>query len=137
MDGGIFGLAAFGFWMFIAAAAVGGIWDGVRKRDAQHETLRRMIESGKEPDPKVVDKLIGTTKKPARDLKVGGLIVIFVAPGLALMGWVISLQEKEVLIPLLGVAGLVAFVGVGLLVAAGFLERANREDTSDNSQLFR
>jgi hypothetical protein len=137
MDGGIFGLAAFGFWMFIAAAAVGGIWDGVRKRDAQHETLRRMIESGKEPDPKVVDKLIGTTKKPARDLKVGGLIVIFVAPGLALMGWVISLQEEKVLIPLLGVAGLAAFVGIGLLVAAGFLERANREDTSDNSQLFR
>ena len=134
---GIFGLAAFGFWMFIAAAAVGGIWDGVRKRDAQHETLRRMIETGKDPDPQLIDKLIGTTKQPARDLKVGGLIVIFVAPGLALMGWVISLQEKAVLIPLLGVAGLVAFVGVGLLTAAGFLERANREDTTDNKNLFR
>ena len=134
---GIFGLAAFGFWMFIAAAAVGGIWDGVRKRDAQHETLRRMIESGKDPDPQLIDQLIGTTKKPSRDLKVGGLIVIFVAPGLALMGWVISLQEKAALLPLLGVAGLVAFVGIGLLTAAGFLERANREDTSDNTRMFR
>ncbi len=136
MDG-IFGLAAFGFWMFIAAAAVGGIWDGVRKRDAQHETLRRMIESGREPDPVLVDKLIGTTKKPARDLKVGGLIVIFVAPGLALMGWVISLQEEAALMPLLGVAGLVAFVGIGLLTAANFLEKANREDTTDNQKMFR
>jgi hypothetical protein len=136
MDG-IFGLAAFGFWMFIAAAAVGGIWDGVRKRDAQHETLRRMIESGKDPDPQMIDKLIGTTKKPARDLKVGGLIVICVAPGLALMGWVISLQEKDVLLPLLGVAGLVACVGIGLLTAASFLEKANREDTTDNQKLFR
>jgi hypothetical protein len=134
---GIFGLAAFGFWMFIAAAAVGGIWDGVRKRDAQHETLRRMIESGREPDPVLVDKLIGTTKKPARDLKVGGLIVIFVAPGLALMGWVISLQEEAALMPLLGVAGLVAFVGIGLLTAASFLEKANREDTTDNQKMFR
>ena len=136
MDG-IFGLAAFGFWMFVAAAAVAGIWDGVRKRDAQHETLRRMIESGKEPDPVLVDKLIGTTKKPARDLKVGGRMVIFVAPGLALLGWVFSLQAEAALLPLLGGDGWVAFVGIGLLPAASFLEKANREETTDNSQMFR
>ena len=40
------GLAALGFWTFIAAIIVAGIWDGIRKREAQHETLRRMIESG-------------------------------------------------------------------------------------------
>jgi hypothetical protein len=123
--------------MFIAAAAVGGIWDGVRKRDAQHETLRRLIESGKQPDPELIDKLLGTNKEPARDLKVAGLIVIFVAPGLALMGWFISLLEADALMPLLGVAILVAFVGIGLLTAARFLERANREDMSGNQQIFR
>ena len=135
MESGIFGLAAFGFWMFIAAAAVGGIWDGVRKRDAEHETLRRIIESGKEPDPEVVDKLLGHKKAPARDLKVAGLIVIFVAPGLALMGFLI---DDGAFMPLLGVAGLVAFVGIGLLTASKFLERANAEDsTPDNRPLFR
>ena len=133
---GIFGLAAFGFWMFIGAAAVAGIWDGVRKRDAEHETLRRMIESGKEPDKAMVDKLIGSRKKPERDLKVGGLIVIFVAPGLALMGWTISFVEEKVLIPLLGVAGLVLFVGIGLLVASNFLERANAKDYPENPNSF-
>jgi len=136
MDG-IFGLAALGFWLFVAAAAVGGIWDGVRKRDAEHETLRRLIESGREPDQELVDKLLGSKKQPARDLKVAGLIVIFVAPGLALMGWVMSLGEKDVLMPLLGVAGLVAFVGIGLLTAAGFLKRAAQEDAPENKQLFR
>ena len=35
------GLAALGFWTFIAAIIVAGIWDGIRKREAQHETLRR------------------------------------------------------------------------------------------------
>ncbi|HKJ21302.1 MAG: DUF6249 domain-containing protein [Gammaproteobacteria bacterium] len=135
MDG-IFGLAAFGFWMFVGAAAVAGIWDGVRKRDAEHETLRRMIESGKEPDKAMLDKLIGSQKKPERDLKVGGLIVIFVAPGLALMGWTISLVQEKVLIPLLGVAGLVLFVGIGLLVASNFLERANAKDYPDNRNSF-
>ena len=134
---GIFGLAAFGFWMFVAAAAVAGIWDGVRKREAEHETLRRMIESGKQPSPEMIDKLLGHKKEPARDLKVAGLITIFVAPGLALMGWLISFTSDEALFPLLGVALLVACVGTGLLTASKFLERANRDDAADISSTFR
>jgi len=134
---GIFGLAAFGFWMFIAAAAVAGIWDGVRKREAEHETLRRMIEAGKQPDQETIDKLLGHKKQPARDLKVAGLIVSFVAPGLAVMGFLISLEEKDALMPLLGVAALVGFVGAGLLTAAKFLERTNRNDSADISSTFR
>lgn len=134
---GIFGLAAFGFWMFIAAAAVAGIWDGVRKRDAEHETLRRMIEAGKQPDPEMIDKLLGHRKQPARDLRVAGLIVSFVAPGLAVMGFLIGLAEKDALMPLLGVAALVGFVGAGLLTAAKFLDRANRSDSADISSTFR
>ena len=137
MESGIFGLAAFGFWMFIAAVSVGGIWDGVRKREAEHETLRRMIESGKSPDQDLVDKLLGHKKDPARDLKVAGLIVIFVAPGLAFMGWLISLAEPDAFMPLLGVAGLVAFVGVGLLTAARFLERSNLADSAENRNAFK
>ena len=137
MESGIFGLAAFGFWMFIAAVSVGGIWDGVRKREAEHETLRRMIESGKTPDQDLVDKLLGHKKDPARDLKVAGLIVIFVAPGLALMGWIIGLAQPDALMPLFGVAGLVGFVGIGLLTAARFLERATREDSAENRNAFR
>jgi hypothetical protein len=137
MENGIFGLAAFGFWIFVAAATVGGIWDGVRKREAEHETLRRMVESGKEPDQRLVNELIGAKKQPARDLKVAGLIVIFVAPGLALMGWVISHQNEAILVPLLGVAGLVAFVGAGLLTAARFLRQASMGDESDDQRLFR
>ena len=135
MNSGIFGLAAFGFWMFIAAVSVGGIWDGVRKREAEHETLRRIIESGKTPDPEVVDKLLGYKKAPARDLKVAALIVIFVAPGLAVMGFLIG---EGSFMPLLGVAALVAFVGIGLLAAAKFMERANVEDEiPGNRPLFR
>ena len=136
MDGSIIGLAAFGFWMFIAAATVGGIWDGIRKREAEHETLRRMIESGKTPDPELVDKLLGHKKEPSRDLRVAGLIVIFVAPGLALMGWMIGLENKDALNALLGVAGLVAFVGIGLLVAARYLERAVDRDLRSDSNTF-
>jgi len=44
------GLAALGFWGFVAVAVVAGIWDNIRKRDAQHETVRRLIESGQSAD---------------------------------------------------------------------------------------
>lgn len=131
---GIFGLAAFGFWMFIAAAAVAGIWDGVRKREAEHETLRRMIESGKEPDQAMIDKLLGHRKKPARDLRVGGIITLFVAPGLAILGWAISFTAEEAFMPLLGVSLLVALVAIGLLTAARYLERADRDDSANTTR---
>ena len=134
---GIFGLAAFGFWMFIAAVSVGGIWDGIRKREAEHETLRRMIESGKEPDAALVDKLLGHKKEPERDLKVGGIITFSVAPGLALLGWFISLKEPAALLPLIGVACLVGCIGIGLLAASAFLKRSRREDLTDNNPTFR
>ena len=134
---GIFGLAAFGFWMFIAAASVAGIWDGVRKREAEHETLRRMIEAGKQPDTETIDKLLGHKKQPARDLKVAGLITAFVAPGLAVLGFVLSFVNEDAFLPLIGVALLVGFVAAGLLVASRFLEKADRSDASDISSTFR
>ena len=40
------GLAALAFWGFIASVVVAGIWYDIRKRDAQHETVRRIVESG-------------------------------------------------------------------------------------------
>ena len=127
MNSGIFGLAAFGFWLFVGAATVAGIWDGIRKREAQHETLRRMIEAGKQPDKQLVDKLLGTADKDAsRDLTTAGLIVLFVAPGLALMGYLIG---QGAFMPLLGVASLVGFVGIGLLIAAQFAKRSERKDS--------
>ena len=35
------GLGALGFWGFIAAVVVASYWDGIRKRESQHETIRR------------------------------------------------------------------------------------------------
>ena len=46
MEGLGAGLAAPAFWGFIAAVVGGGIWYAVREKEAQHETLRRMIDSG-------------------------------------------------------------------------------------------
>jgi len=131
MDGLGAGLVSLAFWGFIGAVVVAGIWYGIREREAQHETLRRIIESGKPVDQALMDKVLGGEKLKHRDLKIGGIIVLFTAPGLAILGWFISLLAEPALMPMLGVAALVAFVGAGLLVAARVAERAYRESNPD------
>ena len=122
------GMAALAFWGFIASIVVAGIWYAVREKEAQHETLRRMIDSGKELDEEAISRIFKENSRPDRDLKIGGLITIFVSPGVALFAWFLGRFSEEAFYALLGVAGLVAFVGVGLLAAAKFAERSYAED---------
>ncbi len=58
MEGLARGLEALGLFLFLAAVSVGGIWHRVRKREAQHETLRLMIEKGQDVDQALIDKLL-------------------------------------------------------------------------------
>lgn len=124
------GLSALAFWGFIAAVVVAGIWYSIRERQAQHETLRRLIDSGQAIDQALVDQVLGGGRRTDRGLRIAGLIVIFVAPGLAILAWFVGQLSEPWLMPLLGAAALVAFVGIGLLVAAKFAERSYREDAA-------
>lgn len=124
------GLAALAFWGFLAAVVVAGIWYDLRRRQAQQETLRRIVESGQHLDEDVLDKLLsrsgGSGAEQARDLKVSGIITLSVAPGLLLLGWVLGRAVAEVLLPVMtGVAGLVGCIGLGLLSAAYIAARAD------------
>ena len=127
MEGFGFGLAAFAFWGFIASCVIGGIWYAIREKETQHETLRRIIESGREVDAEVIDRVMSDGGKSEDDLRVGGYITMSVAPGLALLGSVLKVatDNEQVFIILLGVSGLVLFIATGLLVAARVLERGN------------
>jgi Domain of unknown function (DUF6249) len=129
MEGLGAGLVALAFWGFIAAVVVAGIWYGIRERQAQHETLRHMIDSGKPIDQALMDKVLGGDRQVHRDLRIGGLIVLCAAPGMALLGWFISRIAEPALMPLLGVAALMVFVGIGLLAASRAAEKASRDGT--------
>ena len=133
MEGFGFGLAALAFWGFIATTVVAGIWYAIREKETQHETLRRIIESGKDVNVEVIDRVMSDGGKSETDLKVGGYITLFVAPGLALLGYVLQVAtgEGKVFTILLGVAGLVAFVAVGLLVAAKVTENSKAKNTNE------
>lgn len=116
------GLASLAFWGFIAAVIVAGIWYDLRKKQAQQETLRRVLESGQAVDAELVDKLLaaggGQSSRLDRDFQLVALIALPAAAGVALFGLILGTQVADAKIPLLGVAALVACVGVGFAVAA-------------------
>ena len=132
------GLVALAFWGFVAVAVVAGIWDRIRKREAQHETIRRLVESGQPIDQEVLDKLLllsdGGRKRPDQDFKIAGLWLLPIAVGLAIFGVILGTESPDKLVPLLGVSALLAVFGIGCLVASRIVERwipADRNSTSD------
>jgi hypothetical protein len=84
------------------------------------------IEKGQTLDPATIDHLrsgAGSAKHTTRSLLVGGIVILSVAFGLPVLGWILSRQVPEVFYPLLGAGALVACIGVGLLVAATVTRR--------------
>ena len=125
------GLGALGFWLFLAAMVVACIWSGARKRESQQETLRRVVESGQHLDVAVIDRLLaasGDSQSPDQDLKVAGIIVMFVAPGLLVLGWFLGRFNDKIFDTMLGVGSLVMLVGIGLYVAGMMSKRWQRQD---------
>jgi hypothetical protein len=120
------GLGALGFWLFIGIVVFATFWDAARKREAQHETLRRIIDSGSTLDTATVDRLLAvgegtnpnTREEMKASLKVSAVILLFLVPGMLVLGWFVGAAG-----PLAGVAGLMLFLGIGLWVAASNLDR--------------
>lgn len=131
------GLASLAFWGFLASVVVAGIWYDIRKRDAQQETVRRLLESGQPIDDSLMDKLFslgsGKRERLDRDFKLVALIMLPAAVGLALLGLVLGLQDLGAKLPLLGVAALVACVGLGFLAASRMAARWYREDADSRA----
>ena len=125
------GLTALAFWGFIAAVVVAGIWYSIREREAQHETFRRVVESGQAVDQELLDKVFGGDRILHRDLKIGGLIVLSCAPGLAAFGWFLSFISDAAFMAMLGVAALAAFVGLGLLVASRAARNSGQQSDAE------
>ena len=125
------GFAALGFWIFIAATIAVGVWDNIRKRDTQHETLRRIIESGQTIDDELTDKLIALTgghKDLERDYRVTAVILCGLAPGLALFGWIMGIfLAPELTWVMLAVAILLLFIAAGMYAAALLVKRWQKD----------
>ena len=121
------GLAALAFWMFIAAVSVAGVWENIRKREAKHETVRRLVESGQKIDSDLMDKLIGLTdnksERPDRVFFITGLWILPVAIGMAFFGLIMGHFYPQTYGPLMGVSALLGVLGLGFLLASRIVGR--------------
>ena len=134
------GLAALAFWGFIASVVVAGIWFDIRKREAQHETVRRIVESGKPIDEELMDKLLslgsGKSNRLDRNFKIAGLIMLPTAVGLAIFGLIMGTQFPQTELPLLGAAALVGCIGLGFLLTANIAKRWYTADQESSSNVI-
>lgn len=122
------GLAAIAFWGFVGAVVLAGIWYSASGRQAQHETLRRMIDSGQPADRELAERLLSHSADDGRHherwMRAAGVIVLCAAPGLAVMGLLIRQIAAWAFYPLVGAAVLTACIGVGLLLAGRFVRQS-------------
>ena len=115
------GMASIAFWGFIAAVVIGGIWYDIRRKAEQQRTIRSIVESGKDLDPKVIESLLKTESsdpvQTSKDLKTSAIVTFFVGVGLAAFGFIIGIQEPQAIIPLAGIGGLLFCISAGLWIA--------------------
>jgi len=116
------GLVALAFWGFLAAVVVGGIWYAAREKESQQETLRRIIESGRDLDDETLARVLGENDEDMeRDLKIASYITMGVAPGMLILAVFLGQINEKAFFALLGVSGLVAFVAGGLWYASKYV----------------
>ena len=110
---------AAAFWIFIAIVALGGIVKSALQHHETQKTIRQSIAAGKPIEPALLesamlDRVTGGGDRNPGSLMLGGLIVIAVGLGLAIMGYFIGLDDGEPVYPLYGVAILVSLIGVAI-----------------------
>lgn len=127
-----------GFWIFISALIVGGMWLDWQKKAAKHETLRRIVEKTGTLDEAKLKELFRdedeAESKPGyayRGLRISGIIVLFVAAAIAtfflvaaMLGKVFGLTHMFIditgLMIGLAVAAGIAMLGLGLFFSSRF-----------------
>jgi hypothetical protein len=106
------------FWAFLTVVVIGTAWISHLGRRESERTIRDAIDKGVAVDGDLIGKLRRASSLTWFQRLIGwGIVTIFLSLGIALFG--LLLPEPESLRPMLGIAALFAFIGLGL-VACGF-----------------
>ena len=116
-------LVPLAFFAMIAGIVVGPAFLKSRERREMQATLRSAIDKGQPLPTDVIDSLSRETIKPpataARDLRVG-VILLAVSIGIALMGYMISFEERDAFYPVSGMAAIPGMIGLAFIVLSFF-----------------
>jgi hypothetical protein len=130
-----------GFWVFLCVSSVAGIVSEYKKRRLELEPLRAAIERGQQLDPAIIERLMAReqheTEIDPMHLRLGGIIVIAAAIGLALLAIFLQMVVPKALFVLFGAAALGICLGVGLHIAARVLQRARATEDAAGTNLVR
>jgi hypothetical protein len=122
------------FWICLAAVIIVGALNSRRTVELRHETLRAMLEKGEKLDESVLQTLLkpndpykSMSGKPGdgyRAMRVIGTLLLFLAPGLALLLILVGYSQgnQTPQIVGIGVGSLVALIGTGLHFASRYMD---------------
>lgn len=110
------------FLMVVAIVAIPA-WLKSRDRREMQATLRAAIEKGQPLPPEVIETISRENVKPpataARDLRTG-VLMLAVAVGIAVFGYVVSFYETDAFYALTGVAAIPGMIGLAFIVLSFF-----------------
>jgi small-conductance mechanosensitive channel len=147
----VISLGAAAFWIALAAVLIAGGWHKVRREQIKQETLLRLIEKTGQLDEALVKAMFPPPPPPSpwpppwhhqpdplaaqRGLRVGGVVLMGVAVGVAVLGLVLRSfgtgQQLSFGLAILGLAGVVAGLAAGLLIASKFAAGPVARDEHD------
>ena len=136
--------AGSGFWIFIAAIVVAGIWKETRQSAEKHETLRRIVEKTGTLDEAKLKELFNET--PSKEMKPGssyraarvaGTIVLFAGAAMAtfiliglglgkVFGATRLFDDIADVTAMLGISAGIAMLGLGIFFSSRFCEPPER-----------
>lgn len=137
---GVLDFGALGFWIFIAAIIVAGIWAKSRAQAEKHETLRRMVEKTGTIDEAKLKELFSEPSaeesKPGygyRVARVIGTIAMFFGAGIAVfasiaagLGKIFEVSEmfhdRGGWIAAFAISAGIAMLGLGIFFSSRFCE---------------
>jgi hypothetical protein len=110
----------------IAGVLIAIIIANQKGKQAKLDFMRSALERGAPLDPELVDKIMypgraAASKRalpPGKGALVAAIVVIAFGVGYAVLAWFIALIAPSARFPMLGVAGLMICVGIGLVVVS-------------------
>jgi hypothetical protein len=117
----------------VAGVLIAIIVSNQKNKQAKLDFLRGAVERGASLDPELIDKIMrpgAARRQPmpfGQGALVAGIIVIAFSIGYAIFAYFISLIAPPALFPMMGVAILLVFTGIGLIVVSRVLRSGHRD----------